>query len=49
MQAGDIKAVIERKIKEWITVFCLPVDEMYVVAKHFRWNNEKMQTEWFEK
>jgi len=49
MKADDIRAVIERKISDWITIFCLSVDEMYVVAKNFRWNNEKMQTEWFEK
>jgi hypothetical protein len=48
LKLEDIKPNVEGKVREYGDLFGLDADRMYLVAKYYRWNQERMQSEWFE-
>ena len=48
MQIEDIKPAIQRKIAEMKDLFDMNEDALIKIARYFRWNDELMETKWFE-
>ena len=48
MKIEDIKPAVLRKIDEMKDLFDMSEDALFKVARYFRWNDELMETQWFE-
>jgi hypothetical protein len=48
MHLDDIRPSVLQKINQMKDLFELGVDDLVKIARHFRWNDEMMQTCWFE-
>lgn len=49
MRLDDIRPTVIQKIAAMEDLFQLDVDSRVKIARHFRWNTEAMETQWFEK
>jgi hypothetical protein len=48
MHLDDIRPNVIRKIKDMQDLFELDFDSLVKIARHFRWNQELMESQWFE-
>ena len=49
MGLDDIRPTVIQKINDMEDLFQLDLDSRVKIARHFRWNSEAMETQWFEK
>jgi len=47
MHSEKIKPAFDKKIALWRELYFLDVGSMIIVARHFRWNDERMKA-WFD-
>ena len=47
MHLDDIRPNVIRKIKDMQDLFELDFDSLVKIARHFRWNQELMESQWF--
>ncbi len=48
MHLDDIRPNLIRKIKDMQDLFELDFDSLVKIARNFRWNQELMESQWFE-
>lgn len=48
MHLDDIKPNVIRKLNDMQDLFALDFDSLVKIARHFRWNQELMESQWFE-
>jgi|688.fasta_scaffold1570064_1 hypothetical protein len=48
MHLDEIRPNVIRKLNDMQDLFALDIDSLVKIARHFRWNNELMETKWFE-
>ena len=48
MHLDDIKPNVIRKLNDMQDLFALNFDSLVKIATHFRWNQELMESQWFE-
>ena len=47
MHMNDIRISVKAKIEDLQELFAMDNDSLIHIARHFQWNEEKMQTTWF--
>eukprot|EP01138_Halocafeteria_seosinensis_P001560 gb/GECG01001598.1/.p1 GENE.gb/GECG01001598.1/~~gb/GECG01001598.1/.p1 ORF type:complete len:610 (+),score=98.56 gb/GECG01001598.1/:1-1830(+) len=45
----EMKEEMLRVVNETAEVLCLPSDEVLVLLNHFRWDDQKLKTQWFDR
>lgn len=48
MHLDDIRPNVIRKLNDMQDLFALDFDSLVKIARHFRWNQELMESQWFE-
>ena len=46
--ADDLRPELEKQLQKWYDTYYLDSDEMLIVARHYRWKEDRM-VEWFSK
>ena len=48
MHLDDIRPNVIRKLNDMQDLFALDFDSLVKIARHFRWTQELMESQWFE-
>ena len=49
MTMDSVRKKVLVKMENLVELFCMETDALLLVARHFKWNEEQMQTDWFSK
>ena len=48
LSMDKVRVKVLEKMKDLQELFAMDVDSLILIARHYRWNEESMQTIWFE-
>lgn len=48
MTLDDVRPTVNKRIEDMQDLFVMDKDSLIKIARHYRWNNEAMSTQWFE-
>lgn len=47
MKTEEVRPNVLKKIQAFNELFAMDEDAMIIIARHYRWNEEKMMSQWF--